>query len=101
MSYTAAVITVSDKGARDERIDTSGPALCAVLKDTGWEMTCTAIHQNPSDRCIVGQHIRPVLTGMFTDAEDAFTRALAGKTLADCIGAIRKEMEETAKPDQA
>lgn len=59
------------------------------------------IHQNPSDRCIVGQHIRPVLTGMFTDAEDAFTRALAGKTLADCIGAIRKEMEETAKPDQA
>ena len=33
MSYTAAVITVSDKGARDERIDTSGPALCAVLKD--------------------------------------------------------------------
>lgn len=33
MSYTAAVITVSDKGARDERIDTSGPALCAELKD--------------------------------------------------------------------
>ena len=43
MSYTAAVITVSDKGARDERIDTSGPALCAVLKDNGWEMTYTAI----------------------------------------------------------
>ena len=43
MSYTAAVITVSDKGARDERVDTSGPALCAVLKDNGWEMTYTAI----------------------------------------------------------
>lgn len=57
------------------------------------------IHQNPSDQCIVGQHIRPVLTGLFTDAEDAFTRALAGKTLADCIDAIRKEMEETAKSD--
>ena len=43
MSYTAAVITVSDKGGRDERIDTSGPALCAVLKDNGWEVTYTAI----------------------------------------------------------
>ena len=43
MSYTAAVITVSDKGASDERIDTSGPALCAVLKDNGWEVTYTAI----------------------------------------------------------
>lgn len=57
------------------------------------------IHQNPSDKCIVGQHICPVLTGMFTDAEDAFTRALAGKTLADCIAAIRNEMGETAEPD--
>lgn len=57
------------------------------------------IHQNPSDQCIVGQHIRPVLMGLFTDAEDAFTRALAGKTLADCIDAIRKEAEETAKTE--
>ena len=57
------------------------------------------IHQNPSDKCIVGQHICPVLTGMFTDAEDAFTRALAGKTLADCIAAIRNEMGETTEPD--
>lgn len=27
MGYTAAVITVSDKGARGERVDTSGRAL--------------------------------------------------------------------------
>ena len=51
------------------------------------------IHQNPSDRCIVGRHIRPVLSGMFADVEDAFARALAGKTLADCIADIRKRME--------
>ena len=29
MEYTAAVITVSDKGYRGERADTSGPAVCA------------------------------------------------------------------------
>ena len=34
--YTAAVITVSDKGYRGERVDTSGPALCAVLKERGY-----------------------------------------------------------------
>ncbi len=43
MSYTAAVITVSDKGARGERIDTSGPSLCAILREHGWEVTYTAV----------------------------------------------------------
>jgi len=43
MSYTAAVITVSDKGARGERVDTSGPALCALLKSADYEVVYTAI----------------------------------------------------------
>ena len=43
MGYTAAVITVSDKGARGERVDTSGPALCALLEEDGWEVAYTAI----------------------------------------------------------
>ena len=51
------------------------------------------IHQNPSDQCIVGRHIRPVLTDMFTDIEEAFSRTLAGKTLAECTEVIRKRME--------
>ena len=51
------------------------------------------VHQNPSDRCIVGQHIRTVLTGMFADVEDTFARSLSDKTLADCIADIRKRME--------
>lgn len=51
------------------------------------------IHQNSSDQCIVGRHIRPALTGMFTDIEDAFTRSLAGKTLADCIADIRNRID--------
>lgn len=51
------------------------------------------IHQSPNDRCVVGRHIRPVLTEMFTEAEEAFTRALVEKTLADCIDGIRKETD--------
>ena len=50
------------------------------------------LHQNPSDKCIVGRHIKPVLTEMFTEVEDTFSRALAQKTLADCISLIRKKL---------
>lgn len=43
MEYTAAVITVSDKGARGERIDTSGPALAALLQKDGFRIIYTAV----------------------------------------------------------
>ncbi len=43
MSYKAAVITVSDKGYRGERIDTSGPAICAMLEAEGIEVCYTAL----------------------------------------------------------
>ncbi|MBQ8074366.1 MAG: MogA/MoaB family molybdenum cofactor biosynthesis protein [Oscillospiraceae bacterium] len=41
--FTAAVITVSDKGYRGERVDTSGPALCALLKEQGYEIAYTSM----------------------------------------------------------
>lgn len=43
MSYTAAVITVSDLGSRGLRQDTSGPAVRATLEDAGFSVTFTAI----------------------------------------------------------
>ena len=43
MAYTAAVITVSDKGYRGEREDTSGPNLCAILKERGFELRRSVI----------------------------------------------------------
>lgn len=43
MSYTAAVITVSDLGSRGLRQDTSGPAVRAMLEDAGFTVTFTAI----------------------------------------------------------
>ena len=50
------------------------------------------IHQNPNDLCIVGHHIKPVLASMFADIDEAFARMLCRKTLADCIAAIRAEI---------
>ena len=43
MNYTAAIITISDKGARGERTDTSGPAICAILEGKGWNVIYTGI----------------------------------------------------------
>ena len=43
MSYKAAVITISDKGFAGQRVDTSGPALCQILKENGWEVIYTSI----------------------------------------------------------
>ena len=50
MGYTAAVITVSDKGFRGERVDTSGPNLCEILKDRGFEVVYSAIVPDESER---------------------------------------------------
>ena len=49
MSYKAAVITVSDKGYRGERIDTSGPAICAMLVAEGIEVCYTALVPDEAD----------------------------------------------------
>ena len=41
--YTAAVITISDKGYRGERVDTSGPNLCNILKEKGYDVVYSSI----------------------------------------------------------
>ena len=43
MTYTAAVITVSDKGYQGEREDTSGPNLVHILTDKGFDVVYTAM----------------------------------------------------------
>ena len=43
MSYTAAVITISDKDYAGEREDTSGPAVCKIAGDYGFEVKYKSI----------------------------------------------------------
>ena len=69
MSYTAAVITISDKGARGERIDTSGPNLCQILKEKGFDVVYTNIIPDEMEeiraeliRCADEKRIALVLT---------------------------------------
>jgi molybdenum cofactor synthesis domain-containing protein len=43
MAIRAAVLTVSDKGSRGERVDTAGPAVAALLREAGAEVLETLV----------------------------------------------------------
>lgn len=69
MNYTTAVITISDKGARGERVDTSGPSICAILESRGWNVVYTGIIPDEKERiktelikCADDMNINLVLT---------------------------------------
>ena len=47
---TAAVITISDTCFRGENTDTSGPALCELLKSKGWSVDYTSIVPDESEQ---------------------------------------------------
>ncbi len=46
---TVAVITMSDKGARGEREDKSGPTVCEMVKAAGWEVIETVLIPDDKD----------------------------------------------------
>jgi len=52
------------------------------------------LHQNPNDECIVGRHIRPVLTGVFREIEEKAELELKHTTLADCMKKMQIEIDE-------
>lgn len=69
MAYTAAVITVSDLGSRGQRVDTSGPAICAMLEKAGFTVIYTAIVpdeipqiQTELTTAADGRHINLIIT---------------------------------------
>lgn len=52
------------------------------------------LHQNPNDECIIGQHIRPVLTDVFREIEEKAELELKNTTLADCMKKMRIEIDK-------
>jgi molybdopterin adenylyltransferase len=61
MTYTAAVITVSDKGARGERVDTAGPAVAQLLARKGIDVRRTAIV--PDERTEIAELLEALADG--------------------------------------
>jgi len=53
--YTAAVITVSDKGSKGEREDLGGPVVGALLEDEGYEIVHRSII--PDEQKVIEQEL--------------------------------------------
>ena len=53
------------------------------------------LHQNPNDQCIVGKHIRPVLTDVFRAVEEKAEQELRSTTLRDCMDRMQGEIERS------
>lgn len=51
------------------------------------------LHQNPNDECIVGRHIRPVLTDTFREIEEKAEQELKKTTLRDCMLKMKAEID--------
>ena len=67
--YSAAVITISDKGSVGQRIDTSGPAICEVLKKHNYDIKYTNIIsddisgiENELIKCVDELNIQLIIT---------------------------------------
>lgn len=61
---------------------------CAVSESE--QINVFDIHQNPDDKCIIGKHIRPVLSGILRGISDKAEQELKSRKLSDCI----KEMKD-------
>ena len=55
-NYSAAVITVSDKGAAGEREDLAGPAVCEMLERESYTVMYTAVI--PDDRLLIERELK-------------------------------------------
>lgn len=51
------------------------------------------IHQNANDECIVGKHIKPVLSEAFCSIEERAEKELKRQTLSDLMDRMRKEID--------
>ncbi|MCL2126597.1 MAG: MogA/MoaB family molybdenum cofactor biosynthesis protein [Oscillospiraceae bacterium] len=55
MTYTAAVVTVSDRGSTGEREDLAGPLVRKMLEDAGYEVARTSIV--PDEQSMIEQEL--------------------------------------------
>ena len=65
MIYQAAVITVSDACSAGTRVDTSGPAVCAMLRAADYEVIYTVTV--PDDRDQIAAALRQCADGLHCD----------------------------------
>ena len=90
----------------DSRQGRSGFVLTTAPEElTLWRVYCAVeeteqmhlfdIHRNPNDECIVGRHIQPTLSAMFSDIESTARRQMNAKNLRDCMNDMQTRINKT------
>ena len=93
--YTAAVITVSDKGFAGLREDTSGPALVKLLREDGYEVISTSLVPDDMEKImteltICADRLSPCLI-VTTGGTPEATRAVIQREVPGIPEAMRAE----------
>lgn len=97
---------LKNAGIIDSRQGRSGFMLTVAPEElTLWQVFCAVeeteqihlfdIHRNPNDECIVGRHIQPTLSNMFSDIEATAQRELNANTLRDCMNDMQRRINQT------
>ena len=102
MSYSAAIITVSDLASRGARTDTSGPAVCAMLEQAGYTVVRTAIVPDEQDEirtglsprdvtpeatlAVIEREIRAIPVAMWVEGLKITPRAMLSRAVAGTRG---------------
>ena len=99
MSYSAAIITVSDLASKGVRTDTSGPAVCAMLEQAGYTVIHTAVVLTTggtgfSERdvtpeatlAVIEREIRAIPVAMWVEGLKITPRAMLSRAVAGTRG---------------
>ncbi len=89
-----AVVTVSDSGYNGTRIDKSGPAVAARLKEAGFEVAEPVIV--PDERGVISAKLRELAAGLKTGA--IFTTGGTGITPRDITPEATRDVVEKEIP---
>ena len=92
--YTAAVITLSDKGAKGEREDKSGPLIVKMLKEAGYQVEETLLlsdEQKPLENQLIRLADQRQINLVLTTGGTGFSRrdVTPEATIAVCDGMAR------------
>ena len=89
MPYMAAVMTLSDKGSRGERVDTSGPRAAEILKEHGFKIVEEILL--PDEEAQIKKHLIRLSDSRQAFSKRSYTRSNFSCCRPQCAGNLRSD----------
>jgi len=94
LPFRVAVVTASDSGYAGKREDASGPVICNMVKQAGYQVECTALL--PDDRALLAREFRRLCDE--TDADLILTTGGTGFSPTDWTPEATRDVIEREVP---